>query len=147
MDFAIARGFAHGGWCPRGRRAEDGPIPAQYRLTETPSRGYAQRTVWNVRDTDATLVFSGTPEPSGGTALTLAIARRLGKPHLNLSCCAAGTSAGGDQQAVDEAAERVLAFVQQYQVNRLNVAGPRASQEAEVAEFAGRVLCAALDRV
>jgi hypothetical protein len=36
LDWAIQRGIPHGGWCPRGRRAEDGRIPERYRLRETP---------------------------------------------------------------------------------------------------------------
>ena len=60
LDFAIEFGLAHGGWCPRGRLAEDGPIDERYDLTETPSRRYNQRTEWNIRDSDATVVFSIT---------------------------------------------------------------------------------------
>jgi putative molybdenum carrier protein len=29
LDFAIKHGFEHGGWCPKGRLAEDGPLPKQ----------------------------------------------------------------------------------------------------------------------
>jgi predicted Rossmann-fold nucleotide-binding protein len=58
LDFAIEHGIPHGGWCPRGRIAEDGPIPLCYSLRETPSRRYAQRTEWNVRDSHATVVFT-----------------------------------------------------------------------------------------
>jgi hypothetical protein len=54
LDFAMAQGIAHGGWCPRGRLAEDGTIPARYQLEETPEADYAQRTEWNVRDADGT---------------------------------------------------------------------------------------------
>lgn len=121
-------------------------IPAQYQLVETPSRRYVQRTAWNVRDADATVVFSSTHEPTGGTALTLSIARRLGKPHLHLWCAATALSPVEYQRTVREAAVRLLAFAQQLQVGRLNVAGPRASQEPDVAEFAGCVLCAAFAR-
>lgn len=46
------------GWCPQGRRAEDGSIPACYALQETPFSDYAQRTEWNIRDSDATVIFS-----------------------------------------------------------------------------------------
>jgi hypothetical protein len=84
LDFALEFGLAHGGWCPRGRLAEDGPIDERYKLTETPSRRYNQRTEWNARDSDATAVFSVTREVSGGTALTLGLVRRLGKPCLHL---------------------------------------------------------------
>ena len=57
LDAAIAAGLAHGGWCPRGRRAEDGVMPRRYNLRETPSVRYAVRTAWNVRDSDGTLVL------------------------------------------------------------------------------------------
>jgi Circularly permutated YpsA SLOG family len=138
LDFAIEYGLPHGGWCPRGRLAEDGPIDERYELTETPSRRYAQRTEWNVRDSDATVVFSIAREVSGGTALTLALARRLGKPSLHLSQEAA-SARGADP------AEELLAFIAEHRVERLNVAGPRASQEPLVGEFVRGVLTAALD--
>ena len=50
LDAARALRLVTGGWCPRGRIAEDGCIRRRYRLLETPSAGYAQRTEWNVRD-------------------------------------------------------------------------------------------------
>jgi putative molybdenum carrier protein len=137
LDFAIEHDIPHGGWCPRGRPAEDGAIPTRYQLKETPSRKYAQRTECNVRDCDATVVFSVAPNPAGGTALTLAVARRLEKPFLHL--CRATSS-------VAEAAGELLSFLDEHQVRRLNIAGPRASQEPEVAAFVRDVLQAALSR-
>ncbi len=139
IDFAIEFSLAHGGWCPRGRKAEDGPIDERYELTETPSHRYNQRTEWNVRDSDATVVFSIMRDVTGGTALTLALARRLGKPYLHLS------SEAASETGADPAAE-LLTFLGEHQVGRLNVAGPRASQEPLVAAFVRSVLVAALDR-
>jgi hypothetical protein len=37
LDFAIEHGIPHGGWCPKGRKAEDGPIDPRYLLRETPT--------------------------------------------------------------------------------------------------------------
>lgn len=54
LDWAIAIGVSHGGWCPKGRKAEDGEIDGRYNLRETPSADYPQRTEWNVRDSDGT---------------------------------------------------------------------------------------------
>jgi len=85
LDYAIQHGIPHGGWCPRGRLAEDGPLAEIYRLRETPSRQYAERTRWNVRDSDATLVFTLSAETSGGTALTIELAQRQGKPCLHIA--------------------------------------------------------------
>lgn len=81
LDAALAAGVPVGGWCPLGRRAEDGPIPARYPLRETPTPNYAERTQWNVRDADATLILTrGTP--TGGTATTLEATDALGKPRF-----------------------------------------------------------------
>jgi hypothetical protein len=151
LDFAIRYGLPHGGWCPRGRNAEDGVIPRNYALRETPSRRYSQRTEWNIRDSDATVVFSIRPEVIGGTALTLSVARRLGKPCLHLcreidSPDSAGStiSADGDLRVIAHAAEKLQSFLNTHDVDRLNVAGPRASQEPEIAGFVQQVLQAAL---
>jgi hypothetical protein len=133
LDFAIECGLPHGGWCPRGRLAEDGPIPAQYELRETPSRKYAQRTEWNIRDSDATLVMSIAANPQGGTRLTLALARQLGKPVLHLSRDASVGTAR-------DLASQLDAFLNENSVRILNVAGPRASQEPDVAAFMREIL-------
>ena len=126
LDFAIEHGLSHGGWCPRRRRAEDGVIPDGYQLRETPSSHYSQRTEWNVRDSDATIVFSIKERLTGGTRLTFELARRLGKPVLHIS---------RDEADATVAAVNLRAFLDEQQVRTLNVAGPRASQEPEIGEF------------
>jgi hypothetical protein len=55
LDWALSHQLPCGGWCPKGRKAEDGPIEAKYPLKESPSASYLQRTEWNVRDSDATV--------------------------------------------------------------------------------------------
>ena len=70
LDWALQRGVAHGGWCPKGRLAADGPLPERYLLRETDSMGYRQRTKLNVRDSDATLIFN-TGVLDGGTLQTV----------------------------------------------------------------------------
>lgn len=81
LDAAIHCGVPHGGWCPAGRTAEDGVIPAKYRLQETGSRDYSKRTEANVVDSDATVVFS-YGKPTGGTRLTVTLCERHNRPHL-----------------------------------------------------------------
>ena len=81
LDAALELGVPCGGWCPKGRKAEDGTVPDRYPLTETPSGSYSQRTRWNIRDSDATLVLSWG-KPTGGVLLTLNECRKVGKPHL-----------------------------------------------------------------
>ena len=76
LDAAIELGLSYGGWCPNGRRAEDGTIPARYALAETPSANCLQRTEWNVRDSDGTVVFTLGEAATGGSRKTVEIARR-----------------------------------------------------------------------
>lgn len=136
LDVAIRLGLDHGGWCPASRRAEDGVIPPRYRLDETPSRRYEQRTRWNVRDADATVLLTIAAELSGGTALTWAAADRMGKPVLHLARATVSDPA--------EAGRRLRAFLDEHGVRRLNIAGPRASGEPEAAAWTEQVLTAAL---
>ena len=134
LDFAIRHGLMHGGWCPRGRRAEDGPLPPRYQLQETPSRRYAQRTEWNVRDADVTVVITLGDELSGGTALTVELAQRLDKPWLHLS---------RDRSPSPTAAgEQLREFIRRRHARRINIAGPRASQQPEIGPFVDAVLSA-----
>src|SRR6516162_9418333 len=81
LDVAVELGLPCGGWCPRGRRAEDGPIPERYPLKETPWDGYPQRTERNVRDSDGTLVLT-LGQADRGTTLTIELAHKKRKPHL-----------------------------------------------------------------
>jgi hypothetical protein len=125
LDFALAHGIPHGGWCPRGRLAEDGALQDCYELKETPGEEYPQRTEWNVRDSDGTVIFSIAAELTGGSKLTVELAKGLHQPWLHLSQVCDG------QNAV----ARLLNFVSENQIRVLNVAGPRASNEPAVARF------------
>src|SRR2546427_6307764 len=81
LDVALELGVPAGGWCPKGRKAEDGSLAPRYPLTETPSEGYWQRTEWNVRDSDGTLVLTRRA-PTEGAAYTNEVAKKPGKPCL-----------------------------------------------------------------
>ena len=136
LDWAIAHGISHGGWCPKGRKAEDGPIPAQYQLQETSRADYAQRTEWNVRDSDSTVIFTVRADLSGGSKRTAECARKHGKPCLHL----------GAVLPPSDAARQLRRFIADHRVGVLNVAGSRASKEPAVAEFVRRTLDLALGR-
>jgi TPR repeat protein len=90
LDFAIAHGIPHGGWCPRGRKAEDGRIDGRYQLKETPSSSYILRTERNVRDSDGTVVLSISAVLTGGSNRTVELARKHEKPCLHLSATSDG---------------------------------------------------------
>lgn len=131
LDVALELGMECGGWCPAGRMAEDGPIDARYPLRETPSADPAQRTEWNVRDSDATLVLTSAAH-SPGTELTVETARRLRRPLYTFH-------AGSPE---DVGAFR--RWLQVYRVGTLNVAGPRESEAPGIYAEARKILAALL---
>jgi hypothetical protein len=112
LDVALEAGLPCGGWCPRGRKAEDGPLPERYPLQETPTDMYSERTEWNVRDSDGTLVLT-VGQPTGGTALTIDLASRWSRPCLRVDL------------ARRPSAQRVRDWAEANRVAVLNVAGPR----------------------
>lgn len=134
LDFAIAQGIPHAGWCPKGRKAEDGPIDPHYKLQETPRADYLQRTEWNVLDSDGTVVFSIGPLLAGGSKKTVELARKHGKPCLHVSAQGGGA----------KAQELLRIFIRQHGIKVLNVAGPRASNEPDIGAFVVETLRLAL---
>ena len=131
LDVAIELGLPCGGWCPQGRLAEDGPIARHYPLRETPSENYVQRTRWNVRDSDGTLILA-CGSLTGGTSLTRLVAKELGRPiHV-----ADPTSRDGLPD--------VARWLGRYKIDTLNVAGPRASTTEGIYEAARGFLRALL---
>jgi hypothetical protein len=115
LEAAFCLKIPYGGWCPRGRMAEDGPIPEKFDLQETNSTDYAVRTEKNVLDGDATLIFC-RESLSGGTLLTYRLANQHQKP-----CKVVDLTDSFD-------ARDVLYWLEEHQVETLNVAGPRESQ-------------------
>lgn len=115
LDAALAHNVPVGGWCPKGRRAEDGRIPDRYPLEETPSAAYEQRTAWNVRDSHGTLIITnGALE--GGTALTMQEARMRERAVLHVRTT--------DPVPIP----MIRAWGAEHEIRILNVAGPRASE-------------------
>ncbi len=122
-DAGLELGIPCGGWCPRGRRAEDGPIPDRYPLQESSSSEYPLRTDLNVQDSDGTLLLTWGP-PTGGTLLTLKLARRHRKALLVLDLLE-----GPDPDAV-------RLWGRKNGIRVLNVAGPREGEAAGIHEKA-----------
>lgn len=132
LDFAIENGIPHGGWCPKGRIAEDGVIPEKYHLKECSAPDYVVRTEQNVIDSDGTVIISIRLELSGGSKATSEFAQKHGKPWIHIH---------HDSEEPGLALKR---FIDVYQIRVLNVAGPRASEEPGIREFAAAVLETAL---
>ncbi|MBI84696.1 MAG: molybdenum cofactor carrier [Planctomycetaceae bacterium] len=114
LDAAIEMGIQHGGWCPQGRLAEDGIIPSRYELKESNSAEYWVRTEQNVLDSDGTLIIH-RGSLQGGTRLTYRLTKKHGKP-----CFRADLSE-------DPCPGAVRAWMKEYEIEILNVAGPRES--------------------
>lgn len=121
LDAAIELGLEHGGWCPLGRRAEDGRIPRRYKLSETGSTQYPIRTRQNVIDSDATLVIYRERLQSG-TELTYRLARQAAKPFLLVDL----------ESSPDPTL--VLDWIMDARIATLNVAGPRESTAPGIAQ-------------
>lgn len=126
LDWAIAHGVAHGGWCPKGRRSEDGSIDDRNNLQETPNSNYLERTEWNVRDSDATVIFTLEEKLDGGSKKTAELAKRLGKPVLHL------------RPRVNP--NHLVRFLNRYQVTILNIAGKRETSAPGIGEYVLKVL-------
>lgn len=123
LDAAMMLGFPIGGWCPKGRRAEDGKISARYKLQETEAIDYRVRTGWNVRDSDATLILF-TGKLSGGTKITLKFTKEQNKPCFTCNL--------DDENGLPN----VVNWIFETRPKVLNIAGPRESGRPGIHEQA-----------
>jgi hypothetical protein len=121
LDAAMELGIPHRGWCPKGRKAEDGIIPARYLLQETEETDYCERTKRNASESDATLILVQSPnrdlELRGGTLLTWRYCQQLARPVLVIRLQRPGPD------------KRIRDWLSRHRVRVLNVAGPRASKD------------------
>lgn len=117
LDAAIQLGITHGGWLPKGRKTENGPLSNHYALLEMDSPSYKRRTEKNVIESDATLIVSFGPL-TGGSALTESLTIKHDRPCLTLDL---------DEITMDAAVFATEKWLQRYKISVLNVAGPRAS--------------------
>jgi hypothetical protein len=130
LDVALMHGIECGGWCPAGRLDEFGKIPDHYPLQELPSGGFTERTLQNVKDSDAPVViYAG--DVRGGTAQTVRFCIEVGRPYQLIDACRVATA---------EAAKLIADFVGTNKIDILNVAGPRQSEWPEGYDYAFRML-------
>jgi hypothetical protein len=121
LDACLDRGFPCGGWCPAGRAAEDGPIPARYPVRELPGGDHLARTHRNVEDSDGTLIVY-FHHPAGGTEKTLAHCINVQRPYQLVDAA---------EMDARRAAALTVRFLLEREVEVLNVAGPRGSEAAD----------------
>jgi hypothetical protein len=147
LDVAIERGIDWGGWCPKGGWAEDAPTPpgvlGQYpRLRETPDSHPLQRTEWNVRDSDATLIITDGNglAASIGTRRASEWARQHGKPELVIDTT--------DAKAVERAVAWLQAQGKRFGPDMtLGIGGPRESEAPGIYRHARSLIGEVLARV
>ena len=130
LDAAIELGIPHGGWLPRGRKAEDGMVPDLYNLQELASPRYRDRTKKNILDSDGTLIVSYGPL-TGGSFLTEALAIRYDRPCLHLNMADINP---------EQAGIALEKWLEKYSICTLNVAGSRASGEPRIYETVKNLL-------
>ncbi|CAB9525397.1 expressed unknown protein [Seminavis robusta] len=120
-----------GGWCPPLGRAEDGTISCSYNLVETPQAcslltpnvPRSQRTEWNVRDSDATLIMYLSIPNDPGTQATHSFCEHYCRPVHEVLL---------DENATNSAVQSVHNWLSSYNVETLNIAGPSESTQPGV---------------
>jgi len=119
LDAAIKWQIPHGGWIPKGRKTETGPLPNKYLLKEMPTENSPKRTEQNVIDSDGTLILSHG-ELTGGSAYTSEMAIKHDRPWLHI-----------DLNTTNKfnAAKEIYSWIKQQRIKTLNVAGSRFSKD------------------
>lgn len=131
LDVAIALDIPHGGWCPKGRLAENNTtIPLEYNLQETDSADFEERTKFNIRDSDATLIIIPVipNNASDGTQLTINEVTRCKKPFLII----------GLNKAFNF--DEILIWIIENKITTLNIAGPRESNAPGIYQETFKIL-------
>jgi hypothetical protein len=122
LDFAIKNNIPHGGWIPKGRITEEGPLPDHYQLQEMETRSYNKRTEQNVIDSDGTLILSHG-KLIGETARIRLFANKHQRPWLHIDF---------NKTSMMESAEQIKKWIESHRIKTLNVMGPRASKDSRI---------------
>jgi hypothetical protein len=122
LDAAIKLGITYGGWIPKGRKTENGPLPEKYEMQVMSSANYSQRTEQNVIDSDGTLIIS-RGSLTDGSEFTRKMAMKHNRPWLHIDI---------SEHAKFNAATNIVSWISENGIRILNVAGPRASKDPEI---------------
>jgi hypothetical protein len=122
LDVALKFGIPHGGWIPKGRKTEKGPLPEKYRMQEMQTESYEARTEQNVLISDGTLIIV-RGKLTGGTDYTRKMTLKHKKQLLGIDLNLIGHF---------DAASLAASWIKLQRVQVLNVAGPRASEDRQI---------------
>ena len=127
LDAARMIGVETGGFAPVGLMAEDGPISADYGLTQVSEHNLeaslSLRTRLNVLASDTTLILHALECDSPGTTLTLKTAESHAKPYRAFQLEATLPASG-----IETLARQIAEWLVMQPGSTLNIAGPRESE-------------------
>lgn len=129
LDAALYLGLETGGYIPKGRRTEYGPMPIEqfkcYKLSEHFSSLYSPRTSLNVQDSDGTAIFGYCESP--GSKATIKFCLKYKKPYIK-----------------NPNKRELVLWITQNRIKCLNVAGNRESKNPGIHDRVLNILVAAL---
>ena len=151
LNAALYCRIPHGGWCPKGRKAEDRRIPDKYQLTEMSTADYLSRTEANVVDSDATVVFTAKGA-TGGSLRTLEFCLKHGKPWHHVSLATTGREKAVKDIVAWLAGDPAFNDYEDYETRPpadcvLNVAGSRESKTPGIADTVEAIMVDVLREV
>jgi hypothetical protein len=118
LDTAIKLDIPYGGWIPKGRPTENGPLPEHYHLIETSSSTPIESVENNVLHSQGTLILTeGALEHDLEPRITLC--RRYQKPCLHIDL---------ETIVPFDAAKKINSWLIQYEIETLYVTGAAASR-------------------
>ncbi len=124
LDWALKHEFPHGGWCPKGLLGAAEPLDPRYKLKEGETENVLEAVGSNVRDAEATLVFTIAPKAAGTAQKAVSAARKQKKPVLHVHRGILGVS------------EKIVGFIDKYYVRRLHVTGSGDTDEPGISDWA-----------
>jgi hypothetical protein len=137
LDAAFKHGIACGGWCPAGRLDEFGRIPDRYPVKELEHGSFVERTMQNVKDSDATVIIY-FDKLRGGTEQTVRFCIEQKRPHELIDAA---------EISAESAANSIFDLVRENKIDILYVAGPRQSEWQQGYDYAFRALDIFLSRL
>ena len=124
IDAAIKYSFLYGGWIPKGRLTENGPLSDEYQLKEMPTKNYSDRTEKNVLASNGTVIITHG-KLTGGSALTKKFAKKHKRSYLHIDL---------NKTPAFLASSKIKTWTNKNNIEVLNVAGSRASKDPQIYE-------------
>ncbi|HCX72883.1 MAG TPA: hypothetical protein DHM37_04110 [Candidatus Cloacimonas sp.] len=136
LDFAIENNIEYGGYVPKGFKSEDNGLTKEKypNMVESKSSDYKVRTEENVINSDGTLIIYKSL--SGGTKLTVKYAEKHNKPYLLIKM----------SDDIKEKANAIKTFLEDNNIEVLNVAGNRGSKVPDIYDYTKILLATSLTK-